>query len=295
MRNAGEILREKRLELGFDLDSVSKKLKIQPKYLSALEENNHEVFDSKAIAGGFLQKYANFLGLDTPTVLAFWRRDFRIFVKNTPPALNLSKQLYFSPAFFIALIAVIVVSVFIYLGLVQNSTYNSAPELEIFTPQDGEIVGTSNILLKGKVSANSEVWLNSRMLSLNSSGEFTENLFLHPGLNTLTFKALNPSNIEVTKSINIESKKQGLEKSGEGPNKLLISLTSLSASIFVEVKDSDQTVYRGFLIGPLQQEFRGQNLSVYLDLLEGTSIKYNDEEINLKGVIGDYYKDFTKQ
>jgi len=295
MKNAGEILKEKRTRMGFSIDTVSKKLRIQPKYLEALEENSQDIFDSKAIARGFLQKYADFLGLDTPKVVAFWRRDFNVVVKSTPPSISISNKFVFTPQVFVLFFSILIVSLFIYLGFTQNSIYNSPPTLEIFSPSDGEILEQSQILLKGKASKNSEVWFNSRVLNVDSSGEFSENIYLHEGLNTILVKAVNPSNLSVTKSLTVESKKQNPENFGSGPNILIISLNSQESSVFLEVKDLSKTLFRGFLVGPLEQEFKGDQLKVYIDPLQDVKVKYNDQYVDLSKVSGDFYRDFKKQ
>jgi transcriptional regulator with XRE-family HTH domain len=57
-------LRETRLFKGLSLDEISKKTKINKKYLEALENGVVDVFPGEVYLRGFLRSYASFLGLD---------------------------------------------------------------------------------------------------------------------------------------------------------------------------------------------------------------------------------------
>lgn len=69
----GEILREARLSLGFDLDDVAAALKIKPAYIAALEENRPERLPGRTYAVGFLRAYADLVGLDSAALLRRFR------------------------------------------------------------------------------------------------------------------------------------------------------------------------------------------------------------------------------
>ncbi|MCF8564823.1 DUF4115 domain-containing protein [Alicyclobacillus tolerans] len=69
MHELGRQLREKRLQLGIDLDTVQEKTKIRKRYLKALEEGNWDVIPGEVYARGFVRSYAEFLGLDGQELL----------------------------------------------------------------------------------------------------------------------------------------------------------------------------------------------------------------------------------
>jgi len=64
----GSDLKAARESRKITLDTISKRTKIPPKYLEALEENNFDVFPSHTYAKGFIRAYAKIVGLD-PGVL----------------------------------------------------------------------------------------------------------------------------------------------------------------------------------------------------------------------------------
>ncbi|MCX8052955.1 MAG: DUF4115 domain-containing protein [Armatimonadetes bacterium] len=72
MENAsiGEILRAKRESRGLGLEEVHEETKITVQNLAALEENRFDAFPNKVYARAFLRDYANFLDLDSASLLA---------------------------------------------------------------------------------------------------------------------------------------------------------------------------------------------------------------------------------
>lgn len=294
MQTAGDLLKEKRKKLDFPISTISKKLKIQEKYLIAIEDNDYSVFDSKAIARGFIEKYALFLGLNSEKILAFWRRDFSVDVKQAPPSISTSSYLFLTPKMFLFGAFFLVIAVFIFIGYNQNAQFNSPPSLQIVSPSNNDLIDGDKIVLKGVVSKGSDVFINSRILEKTSSGEFSENILLHKGINKFVITAINKSGIEVSETISVESA-GGSSIQTLGSNSLKVSMKNEGISTFAEVKDGKNVLYNGFLIGPIDQEFSGENLSIYIELKEGVNLFYNGEMVTTDNIEGNFYKDFKKE
>lgn len=64
MKEIGEYLRNRRIELGISLDEVEQLLKIRKKYLIAIEDGNESALPGKTYFLGYLRNYANYLGVD---------------------------------------------------------------------------------------------------------------------------------------------------------------------------------------------------------------------------------------
>ncbi|MGE0257490.1 MAG: helix-turn-helix domain-containing protein [Alphaproteobacteria bacterium] len=76
MRNeAGERLRERRQQLGLDLESVAEALCIKPVYLAAIEQGRTDELPGTTYAIGFIRAYATYLGLDGERVLDSYREE----------------------------------------------------------------------------------------------------------------------------------------------------------------------------------------------------------------------------
>jgi cytoskeleton protein RodZ len=65
----GDILRDRREELGLDLDDAGAALRIKPIFLAALEQGRTADLPGPTYAAGFIRAYAQYLGLDDGRVL----------------------------------------------------------------------------------------------------------------------------------------------------------------------------------------------------------------------------------
>jgi cytoskeleton protein RodZ len=75
MRLIGELLQERREDLGLDLDEIGAMLRIKPAYLAALEQGRTHDLPGPTYAIGFVRAYAEFLGLDAEPVLARFKAE----------------------------------------------------------------------------------------------------------------------------------------------------------------------------------------------------------------------------
>jgi cytoskeleton protein RodZ len=75
MRLIGELLQERREELGLDLDEIGAMLRIKPAYLAALEQGRTRDLPGPTYAIGFVRAYADFLGLDSEAVLVRFKTE----------------------------------------------------------------------------------------------------------------------------------------------------------------------------------------------------------------------------
>ena len=75
MRMIGDLLQERREELGLDLDEIGAMLRIKPGYLAALEQGRTHDLPGPAYAIGFVRAYADFLGLDSDAVLTRFKAE----------------------------------------------------------------------------------------------------------------------------------------------------------------------------------------------------------------------------
>lgn len=62
---------------------------------------------------------------------------------------------------------------------------------EILQPKDGETFQTSDIRVSGKVFEASRISLNGRQIFTDEHGDFSEELILSSGLNTIELEATN--------------------------------------------------------------------------------------------------------
>lgn len=71
----GVLLRERREELGFDLDTIGEALRIKPVYLAALEQGRAQDLPGATYAIGFIRAYAQLLDLDSERILDSYKAE----------------------------------------------------------------------------------------------------------------------------------------------------------------------------------------------------------------------------
>ncbi len=68
MKEIGEYLKNRRLELGISLEDAEQFLKIRKKYLIAIEEGDESVLPGRTYFVGYLRNYANYLEADPESI-----------------------------------------------------------------------------------------------------------------------------------------------------------------------------------------------------------------------------------
>ncbi len=70
----GEILRQARADLGLSVDAVAQKLRLAPKQILAIENEDYEQLPGPTYVRGYLRSYAQLLGLASETVIGVYNR-----------------------------------------------------------------------------------------------------------------------------------------------------------------------------------------------------------------------------
>jgi cytoskeletal protein RodZ len=197
MKNLGEILLLQRKKMHQTPDSIYKNLKIHPKYIKALEENNYSIFDSSLHASGFLKIYAGALGLNVEEILALWRREFGYAFKEDFPVKkqkfseSIKTRFVVTPkGVLVAVITVLLISFFGYLYYAYKN-YQGPPSLEITSPEDNVIVTQSLVDVTGKTDIDATLLINGEVLLLKPDGHFATSVNLREGVNTLSITSIN--------------------------------------------------------------------------------------------------------
>jgi cytoskeletal protein RodZ len=194
MRTVGEMLREARERKSLPLEAVEEGTKIRLKFLKAIESNDFTQMPSLSYAKGFVKNYSEFLGLNSRTVLAFFRRQTvevtrsSLLPKRIDEPLNRS-LLQLTPGKFITLIVSVLVLLFlVYLGL-QYQALQKAPTLIVDEPGHQVVVTDKRIDVLGKTDPDATVTINGVSVLVRSDGRFFDQINLDPGVNKLTIVA----------------------------------------------------------------------------------------------------------
>lgn len=207
----GDFLKRTRQMHGWQLKDIERRTKISEIYLQALEENDYYKLPSPTYARGFLEHYAEFLGLNTKQIIDRYRHESKFFEERgrilasaiawqknkrgvapkqrALPGFNESlKKKIANLDFHKVLIGLIAVAFLGYFTWVIGQAV-FPPKIVIFSPTDNLEIHERSIQVKGRVNAKSTVKINDQSISKIEEGFFDETLELAPGVNFIKISA----------------------------------------------------------------------------------------------------------
>lgn len=209
MKSIGQTLKSARQKKNYTIEDIHRLVRIHPKYIKALENDDYEVFDGKVHAKGFLKVYAQFLDLETSEILALWRREYEPTFED-PGKEKYQKIKTLEPEKFVvtptmmvlSFVSLLLLSFFVYLFF-QYKHYTDAPKLEIYHPNDNQVVEKDILDITGQTDLDSDVFINNQKIIANPDGSFLTSIKLREGINSISIKAVNKLGKENEKVVNI--------------------------------------------------------------------------------------------
>jgi cytoskeletal protein RodZ len=209
MKSIGQILKAARQKKNYTIDDIHRLIKIHKRYIKALENDDYSIFDGKVHAKGFLKIYTEFLELETGEIMALWRREYEPAFEDQPTEKyhkikTLEPEKFsITPAMLIGgFVTLLLLGFFVYLYF-QYRQYTDAPNLDIYYPQDNQVVKDDVLDITGKADLDSEVFINNQKIIANPDGSFLTSIKLREGINTISIKAVNKLNKETERVLNI--------------------------------------------------------------------------------------------
>ncbi len=194
MKTVGVMLQEARVARGLTPMAVEQAIKIREKYIIAIEADDFGALPSPSYAKGFVRNYAEFLGLPTDSVMAFFRRQMTdvtrtsLLPKGVSDPLN-APFVHLTPGRFIGILVSILIVVFLlYLGR-QYFQIGASPPLSVTSPTDQQIVTSSRVIVEGKTDPDTTVMINGVTTIVRDDGRFYEQIAVEPGVNKVTIIA----------------------------------------------------------------------------------------------------------
>lgn len=208
MKTVGQMLKEARVNKSLSLESVEEGTKIRQKFLVAIESDNFTLMPSLSYAKGFVKNYAEFLGLNSATVLAFFRRQTVEVAKSSLLPKGMGEPLnrsfiQLTPGRFVTFIIVSLTSLFLlYLGL-QYRTLQEAPTLVIDEPVNQAVVSDKRIDVLGRTDPDATVTINGISVLVRGDGKFFDQVNLESGVNKFTVIATSRLGKTTTKMLEV--------------------------------------------------------------------------------------------
>lgn len=190
MKTAGDILKAERLARGWSLGELSRRTRIQSKFITALEAMDLAKLPAAAFVKGFIRTAAVELELNPDGIVAIFRRDYgsdnqgHIVPRILEPEVT-GNKFHWTPKTTIIAVITVVITVFISYLAIQLRLLTSAPMLVIDEPEDSILV-SDQVLIEGRTDPTATVKINGQEIKKNRSGIFSQLIELPAGIQTIT-------------------------------------------------------------------------------------------------------------
>ena len=172
---ASSLLKNTRLDKEYELSDIAKKLKINPKYLKAIEDDDVSNFPQEPYCSLMVKEYADYLGLNGHDVLSLFRRDFEQKKKTK----SLKKESFsFTPQLTFAVSIFLIIFLFGFYLIFEYIKFNQPPKLKINWPTESTIIDNS-FTLNGVTDPESTVRVNQDLIIVDTKGNFSKKINLN--------------------------------------------------------------------------------------------------------------------
>jgi len=172
---ASSLLKNTRLDKEYELADIAKKLKINSKYLKALEDDDVVNFPQEPYCSLMVKEYADYLGLNGQDVLSLFRRDFEQKKKTK----SLRKESFsFTPQLTFTFSIALIIFVFAIYLVSEYFKFNRPPKLKVDWPTESIIINDS-FILTGITDPESTVRVNQDLIIVDTKGAFSKKISLN--------------------------------------------------------------------------------------------------------------------
>lgn len=209
MRNIGEVIRQTRIKKGFSREELEKVTKIKKEFIKFLEEEKWELLPEYPVIQGFIKNIATILKIDKKQVSALLRRDYPPQSLSINPKPDVVNKVSWSPKMtFFAGIVVATLLVLTYLGF-QYSSFVRPPDLDVRSPQDGQIVDSNTLEVVGYTNPDVTIKVNNQPVLIHEDGFFSTKIEVFEGTEFVIVSAVSRSGKEtvIRRKIDINFKK----------------------------------------------------------------------------------------
>lgn len=308
----GERMKKIREERRLSLGEISKHTKIQVKYLEYIEDGVYAKLPADVYVRGFIRSYAIFMGLNEIGLVKQFEREKGIHrnIKkvvddtNDGAPINFSSFVLTPKMIIVSSILLVVISSFIYLYM-QVNNFVSKPRLVIITPIDKTKVEGNSTHVTGVAEKDALVFINDQPVLVNEKGEFSQDVGLKSGLNTINVKARSKFDKEAIETFSINADFQSQFNSqldvpaSEDNSVITASSQPVSLEIYVSpnptwmsIQADGNLVYSGVLLPDSRQTFEAkESVSITSGKGNETFVKINGKDLGQLSADGNIVRD----
>jgi len=181
------MLKARRQALRMSLAQVEIDTKIRGKFLTALESGDYSSLPNDVYSRGFVQHYANHLGLDGTAVAAEYAEERGGVAAGATkrPQMERPKGLVFTGKIFAGLGGLLAVGAVIGYLLWQFSALAAPPRLTVSSPDADQAITGAEIQVSGSTTPGSDVSVNDSPVLTDTDGNFSDKVALEDGVNAI--------------------------------------------------------------------------------------------------------------
>lgn len=208
MTNIGTAFKQARKQKELSLDEVEQDTKIKAEFVSAIEKVQWNSLPAYPVVAGFVKNLSSYYGLDRDKMIALLRRDYppkNSLPINPKPDLQ-EKKFVWKPRFtFLIGVLAIVLLIGGYLAY-QYYQFTRPPQLEVFVPNEAQVVYQTNLVVTGETSADATILVNNQPALLDADGNFRAEIVVDENTKQVEVKAVSRNEKEtvVVRNIQVE-------------------------------------------------------------------------------------------
>lgn len=197
MKNIGEFIKYFRLKKKLSREKLEAKTKIKKEFIEAIENLKWDELPDYPVVSGFVKNIAKALDQDERHLSALLRRDYPPKDLKVSPN-QIKEKFKWSPrSTFVTGIAVVFISIFVYLGISYLNFINP-PQLDLQKPYEGQIVEENMLAVKGKTDPEASVVVNRQPVIVGEGGYFETEIEIFEGTQEVVVVAKSRSGKEAT-------------------------------------------------------------------------------------------------
>jgi cytoskeletal protein RodZ len=262
-QNVGQMLKARRQALRLSMAQVELATKIRGKFLAALESGDYSTLPNDIYSRGFVQHYANHLGLDGAFVAAHYVAERGVEeAKTRRPVMEKPVKFVFTSRILAAVSVLALAAAVLWYLLWQYSALAAPPSLDVTSPNSDQVLAGAVINVAGHATQGTDVTVNDSPVLTDTDGNFSEKVALQDGVNPIRVVAKSKLGKSTTVTRNVLAKLPKVDAAAAVvPDKPFDGV-----AVAVKVKDATSVVvavdgkeaWRGTVVGGWSKVFAGK-------------------------------------
>ena len=189
----GNYIKRAREKKNKSLEEVAEETRINQKYLKAIEEGTYQILPSGIYSKIFFKKYINYLGVNHKNIV-------NDFIKEQQRNQSFEKNIFFNkvvnwksllsfPSIGRSFLIFFVVLIFLLYLFFYFKNIFLAPMLEVYHPENNQLVNSFSVEVRGCTEPESEVKINGQIILIDKDSCFSDQVYLKSGVNSITITA----------------------------------------------------------------------------------------------------------